>query len=82
MNFINYNILDGKISVFINKEFIAYKIILYKMGKILLFDDNNIILNNIKIEGNKLRIVTMEDDIIEIEGSIQNIVFKKEITSV
>lgn len=52
-------------------------IIIENFSKIIYFDDNNIKIDNIEINGEKLRIILFEDSLIKIEGTINCVLFKK-----
>lgn len=67
-----FKINNQKIKLLDNKI-----IIIENFSKIIYFDDNNIKIDNIEINGQNLKIVLFEDILIKIEGTINCVLFKK-----
>ncbi len=63
----------AKISLFLDDNMQIYCVILYNMGKVKDFKTDLIAFNNCRIVGNHLKIVKMEENIVEIEGQITKI---------
>ena len=67
-----FKINNQKIKLLDNKI-----ITIENFNKIIYFDDNNIKIDNIEINGQNLKIVLFEDILIKIEGTINCVLFKK-----
>ena len=67
-----FKINNQKIKLLDNKI-----ITIENFSKIIYFDDNNIKIDNIEINGQNLKIVLFEDILIKIEGTINCVLFKK-----
>ena len=78
MSFIGKELKQSKISLFIDKNQKIYHCHLYNMGKIVVFSEKAIFFTTYKIEGENLKIVKVEENEIEIEGTIFQITYQEE----
>lgn len=72
MNYLVFNNYS-KVTLFVNNENKIYKLIYIQYIRIFKYDGSEIIIDNIKIMGDKMIIEKMEDEIIEVVGEITKI---------
>lgn len=77
MSFVNNELNLAKISLFLDKNKKIYKTTLYNMGKIITFDEHTIVLDFYSIEGMYLKIIKLEENEIEIEGTITKVTYQE-----
>ena len=77
MSFVNNELNLAKISLFLDKNKKIYKTTSYNMGKIITFDEHTIVLDFYSIEGMYLKIIKLEENEIEIEGTITKVTYQE-----